>query len=40
MADFLADNDVPFPVVDRLRELGHNVMTLRDHDLHGQSIGD
>jgi predicted nuclease of predicted toxin-antitoxin system len=40
MARLLADEDVAFPVVERLRQLGHDVVTLLDLGQANRSTGD
>jgi hypothetical protein len=40
MASFYADEHVPFPLVDALRLLGHDVLTARDDGRANQGIGD
>jgi predicted nuclease of predicted toxin-antitoxin system len=40
MASFYADEHVPFPLVDALRLLGHDVLTARDDGRANQRIGD
>jgi predicted nuclease of predicted toxin-antitoxin system len=40
MANFYADENVPFPVVDALRLLGHDILTARDDGRANQGIGD
>ena len=40
MARLYADEDFPFPVVERLRQLGHDVLTAIDAGQANQSIGD
>jgi hypothetical protein len=40
MARLLADENFPLPVVDELRRLGHEVLTLRDIGQAGQALSD
>lgn len=40
MARLYADEDFPFPVVVRLRQLGHDVITTRDAGRANQGIAD
>lgn len=40
MAQLFADEDFPFPVVEFLRTLSHDVMTTRDAGLAGQGTDD
>ena len=40
MARLYADEDFPFPVVEELRRLGHDVRTVQEAGLGGQGIGD
>ncbi|MCR4374602.1 MAG: DUF5615 family PIN-like protein [Acidobacteria bacterium] len=40
MARFFTDENFPLPVVEELRRLGHNVVTLADADRAGQSLPD
>lgn len=40
MAALYADENVPFPLVDALRALGHDVLTARDDGRANQGIGD
>jgi hypothetical protein len=40
MTRFFADEDFPFPVVERLREMGHDVLTTADAGLAGVSTPD
>ncbi len=40
MGQLLADENFPMPAVIRLRELGHDVLTLIDLELAGQSVPD
>lgn len=40
MARLLADENFPFPVIDALRRLGHDVQTLSDLGVAGQSLTD
>src|SRR5260370_38390801 len=40
MARLYADEDFPFPVVERLRQLGHDVLTAFDAGQANQGIGD
>ena len=40
MARFYADEDFPFPVVERLRQLGHDVLTAFEAGQANQSIAD
>jgi hypothetical protein len=40
MARLYADEDFPFPVVERLRQLGHDVMTTFEAGQANQRIGD
>lgn len=37
---FYANENFPMPVVERLRELGHDVLTARDAGNAGQGIPD
>ena len=40
MARLYADEDFPFPVVERLRQLGHDVLTTFEAGQANQAIGD
>ncbi len=40
MARLYADEDFPFPVVERLRQLGHDVLTTFEAGQANQGIGD
>lgn len=40
MALLFADENMPFPTVDRLRQYGHDVLTMLDLDLAGQAVPD
>lgn len=40
MAQFYADENFPLPVVEQLRELGHNVLTTSESGNAGQKIPD
>ncbi len=40
MARLYADENFPLPVVEELRLLGHDVLTLQEHGYGGQSIPD
>jgi hypothetical protein len=40
MADLYADEDFPQPVVERLRALGHDVLTANEDGRAGQSVAD
>lgn len=40
MARFLADEHFPLPVVEELRRLGHDVVTVQDRKLAGQGFPD
>src|SRR6266571_301686 len=40
MALLFADEDFPFPVVERLRQLGHDVLTTLETGRANQRIGD
>ena len=40
MARFLADENFPLPVVEELRQLGHDVVTIADIGRTGQSLPD
>ena len=40
MARLYADENFPFPVVEELRRVGHNVLTLQEAGYAGQSQGD
>jgi hypothetical protein len=40
MADLFADEDFPYPVVERLRQLGHDVLTTLDAGRANQGISD
>lgn len=40
MARLFADEDFPFPVVERLRELGHDVLTTAEAGLAGVGTDD
>ncbi len=40
MARLLADENFPLPVVERLRQLGHEVLTLQDAGQANQSLSD
>jgi predicted nuclease of predicted toxin-antitoxin system len=40
MAKFYADEQFPFPVVEFLRELGHDVLTVREAGNAGRGIPD
>ncbi len=40
MARLYADENCPLPVVDALRQLGHDVLTTREADKSGQSVPD
>ena len=40
MARIQADEDVAFPVVERLRQLGHDVVTMLDLGQANHSVGD
>ncbi len=40
MARFLADENLPRPAVDALRDLGHDVLTVSDIGLAGRSAPD
>ena len=40
MALLLADENFPAPSVDRLRQLGHDVLTLLQTDMAGLTIPD
>lgn len=40
MAQLYADEDFPFPVVERLRQLGHDVLTTLDAGRANQRIAD
>jgi Domain of unknown function (DUF5615) len=40
MAQLYADEDFPFPVVERLRQLGHDVVTTFEAGRANQGIGD
>jgi hypothetical protein len=40
MARLYADEDFPFPVVERLRQLGHDVLTAFEAGQANQGIGD
>jgi len=40
MARLFADEDFPFPVVERLRQLGHDVLTTLETGRANQGLGD
>lgn len=40
MARLYADENFPFPVVEELRRLGHDVLTLQESGYAGQSLPD
>lgn len=40
MARLFADENFPFPVVEALRHIGHDVVTVRDAGKAGQSLTD
>ena len=40
MARLYADENFPFPVVEELRQLGHDVLTLQETGYAGQSVPD
>lgn len=40
MADLYADEDFPLPVVERLRDLGHDVLTAGEDGRAGQGASD
>ena len=40
MARLYADENFPFPVVEELRRLGHDVLTLQEAGYAGQSVAD
>ena len=40
MARLFADENVPFPVVEALRRIGHDVVTVADAGKAGQSLTD
>ena len=40
MADLLADENLPFPTVVALRNLGHDIQTLADLGLAGLGVPD
>ncbi|MDV2999123.1 MAG: hypothetical protein N5P05_000729 [Chroococcopsis gigantea SAG 12.99] len=40
MARFYADEQFPFPVVQLLRDLGHDILTVREAGNADQSISD
>jgi len=40
MAQLYADENFPLPVVEELRRLGHNVLTMHENGKAGQSIPD
>lgn len=40
MAQFLADENIPFPVVELLRLYGHEVQTILQLNLAGQAVPD
>lgn len=40
MADLYADEDFPLPVVERLRDLGHDVLTAGEDGRAGQGVSD
>lgn len=40
MAELYADEDFPLPVVERLRELGHDVLTAGEDGRAGQGVSD
>ena len=40
MARLLADENVPWPVVEALRRLGHEVLTLADQGQAGRALAD
>ncbi len=40
MAQLYADEDFPYPVVERLRQLGHDVLTAFETGQANQAIGD
>jgi hypothetical protein len=40
MARLYADENFPFPVVEELRRLGHDVLTLQEAGYAGQSVPD
>ena len=40
MADVYTNENFPFPAAQELRRLGHNVMTVQESGLGGQSITD
>ena len=40
MALLYSNENFPFPVVEKLRQLGHNVLTMQDADQTGQSMPD
>ncbi|MFM8634719.1 MAG: DUF5615 family PIN-like protein [Planctomycetia bacterium] len=40
MAELYTNENVPFPVAEELRRLGHDVMTVQESGLGGQSIPD
>jgi hypothetical protein len=40
MARLYADEDFPFPIVERLRQLGHDVVTTYEEGQANQKIGD
>ncbi len=40
MARLYADENFPFPVVEELRQYGHDVLTLQEHGYGGQAVPD
>jgi len=40
MAQLYADENFPFPVVEKLRDMGHDVITLQEAGYAGQSLPD
>ncbi len=40
MARLYADENFPYPVVEELRRLGHDVLTLQEAGFAGQSVSD
>lgn len=40
MARFYADEDFPYPVVEELRRLGHDAVTLQERGLGGLKVPD
>ena len=40
MADLYTNENFPFPAAEELRRLGHDVMTIQESGLGGQSIAD